>query len=162
MSHQEIVDAWNRRPISNRVGSRRFRRRLVVATYGGWLVVAVIVKVISETSHSFPVLFVVLIANSVVMFVWFARRTYLSREVLASDAGLDERLVQNRNQAFRRAFQVFALVVIIAGPLAGAALASQPGSHGIIDGSLIYFGIILLAVTLPTAMWAWREPDPEP
>ena len=27
MSYQEIVDAWHRRPISNRVGSRRLRRR---------------------------------------------------------------------------------------------------------------------------------------
>jgi len=160
MSYQEIVDAWNRRPVSNRVGSRRFRRRLVVGTYGGWLLVAVIVKLL--TSHSFPVLFVVVIANSVVMFVWFARTTYLSRAVLAGDAGLDERLLQNRNQAFHRAFQVFALVVVIAGPLSGAALAMQPGSQGIIDGSLIYIGIILLAVTLPTAIWAWREPDPEP
>jgi hypothetical protein len=32
MSYQEIVDAWHRRPISNRVGSRRFRRRLVIGT----------------------------------------------------------------------------------------------------------------------------------
>lgn len=162
MSYQEIVDAWNRRPVSNRVGSRRLRRRLVVGTYGGWLLVAVIVKLISETSHSFPVILVVVIANSIVMFVWFARRTYLSREVLSGDAGLDERLVQNRNQAFRRAFQVFALVVVIAGPLSAVALAMQPGKQGIIDGSLIYIGITLLAVTLPTAIWAWSEPDPEP
>ena len=162
MSYQEIVDVWNRRPLSNRVGSRRFRRRLVVGTYGGWLVVAVIVMLISKTSDSFSWIFPVLIANSLVILVWLGRRTYLNREVLAGDAGLDERLVQNRNQAFRRAFQVFGVVVILAGPLSGVALAMQPGKQGIIDGTLIYFGITLLAVTLPTAIWAWSEPDPEP
>ena len=160
MSYQEIVDVWNRRPLSNRVGSRRFRRRLVVGTYGGWLLVAVIVMLIA-TSYSFWFIFPAL-ANSLVMLAWLGRRTYLNREVLVGDAGLDERLVQNRNRAFRRAFQVFAVVVVIAGPLSGVALAMQPGKQGIIDGTLIYFGITLLAVTLPTAIWAWSEPDPEP
>jgi len=43
MSKQQINDAWYPRPPTyNRIGSRRFRRRLVLATYGGWLLVAAI------------------------------------------------------------------------------------------------------------------------
>jgi uncharacterized membrane protein len=151
-------------PRSNRVGSRRFRRRLVVATYGGWLLVAVTARLISLTAPGstkpFAVIFTLLIANSIVSLVWLTRRTYLNREVLTGDAGLDERLVQNRNQAFRRAYQLFAMTVMIAWPLSWVAMGLQPGTDGYINAFAIYSAVAVLAVTLPTAIWAWREPDP--
>jgi hypothetical protein len=162
MSYQEIVDAWNRRPLSNRVGSRRFRRRLLLGSYGGWLLVAAVLRLMSSTSPHFPVVLFIVIANAVVTLVWVGRRTYLNREVLVGDAGLDERLVQNRNQAFRLAFQVFGIVVLAAWPLSWAVTALQPGQQGWMDSFLIYSAAALLAITLPTAIWAWREPDPEP
>jgi hypothetical protein len=162
MSYQEIVDAWNRRPVSNRVGSRRFRRRLVVATYGGWLVVAVILRLTIWSSPNFGGLLVLVIMNSIVSAVWFGRKTYLNREVMETDAGLDERLVQNRNQAFRRAFQVFAPVALIAWLLSMVAMTLQPGDPGLRNAVLIFIGVALLGTTLPTAIVAWREPDPEP
>ena len=50
MSKQQINDAWFPKPPTyNRIGSRRFRRRLVLATYGGWLLVAAIVVLASMT-----------------------------------------------------------------------------------------------------------------
>ena len=106
------------------------------------------------------VLPVLMIANSVVLGVWFFRRTYISREVLASDAGLDERLVQNRNLAFRRAFQIFVPVVMLAWPISTAIVAVEPNPHGFSSALLIYLAAAILAPTLPTAIWAWREPDP--
>ena len=57
---------------------------------------------------------------------------------------------------------MFGLVVLMAWPLSLAAVALQPGNQGFIDGFLIYFGVSVLAVTLPTAIWSWREPDPDP
>jgi hypothetical protein len=165
MTKQQIHDAWFPKPPTyNRIGSRRFRRRLVLATYGGWLLIAVILLV---TSMVYPgsllaaeVLPVLMIANSVVLGVWFFRRTYISREVLASDAGLDERLVQNRNLAFRRAFQIFVPVVMLAWPISTAIVAVEPNPHGFSSALLIYLAAAILAPTLPTAIWAWREPDP--
>jgi hypothetical protein len=165
MSKQQINDAWFPKPPTyNRIGSRRFRRRLVLATYGGWLLVAVILLLISRiypqsllTAEVLPVL---LVANSVVLGVWFFRRTYISREVLASDAGLDERLVQNRNHAFRRAFQIFVPVVMLAWPISMAVIAVEPGQQGYIGALLIYLAAAIVAPTLPTAIWAWRESDP--
>ena len=43
MTKDQINDAWFPKPATyNRIGSRRFRRRLVFATYGGWLLIAAI------------------------------------------------------------------------------------------------------------------------
>ena len=165
MTKEAIYDAWFPKPPTyNRIGSRRFRRRLVLATYGGWLLIAAIVVVTSMTVPGsispalvFPIL---LLANGAVLGVWFFRKTYISREVLSTDSGLDERLVQNRNHAFRRAFQIFAPLVLLAWPLSLAVMAAQPGEQGYNNAFVIYFTVSLLASTLPTALWAWREPDP--
>ena len=165
MSKEQINDAWYPKPPSyNRIGSRKFRRRLVLATYGGWFLIAAILVVSSMTQPTpvrpalaFPLLF---IANAVVMGFWFARKTYISREVLSTDSGLDERLLQNRNQAFRRAFQIFAPLVLVAWPSTFVVMAAEPGERGYDIAFVIYFAVAILAATLPTALWAWREPDP--
>jgi hypothetical protein len=162
MTPQQIHDAWFPKPPSyNRIGSRRFRRGLVVATYGGWLLAAASFKLWMSPGVAFYFLpSFVGIVNSLLVLVWFGRKTYISRAVLERDSGLDERLVQNRNQAFRGAFQIFAPIAIIGWGLSLVTLRLQPGNEGWTYAFLIYSGAILLGVTLPTAIWAWREPDP--
>jgi hypothetical protein len=165
MTKQQINEAWfPKAPISNRIGSRRSRRRLVLATYAAWLVVAALLLVTTDiypqSLLAYEVFPVLLVANAAVLGVWFFRKTYISREVLSSDAGLDERLVQNRNFAFRRAFQIFSVLVLVAWPLSIGVMALQPGKPGYNGAYVIYFAVALLGTTLPTAIWAWREPDP--
>ena len=161
MSPQQIIAAWPPRPISNRVGSRRFRRRLVVGTYGGWLVIAAIVKLMSLSSAKTWTVFVLLIASAIVQAIWLSRRTIINTPKLA-DEELDERLVQIKNQAYRRAFQVFGPVAIIGWLLSWAAITLQPGDQGTINALILFCGVALLSGTLPTVIVAWREPDPEP
>jgi hypothetical protein len=151
---QEIIAAWPRQTHLDQIGSRRSRRLLVAATYGGWLLVAVLSKPLSSPRLHFPVFVIVLLANAFATVILLNRRTFLNREVLAGDSGLDERLVQNRNQAFRVAFQVFVLVALAAWAVS-VTLVHQPS-----DALLIYLGVALLGTTLPTAIWVWREPDP--
>jgi len=154
---QDIIAAWPvqpRQPRLDRIGSRRSRRRLVVATYGGWLLIALLVKLLSPAESHWIVVMPVLLANSFATLIWLNRRTFLNREVLAGDSGLDERLVQNRNRAFRLAFQIFALVALLAWAV---SVTLVRGSN---DALLIYLGVALIATTLPTVIWAWREPDP--
>jgi hypothetical protein len=161
MSKEAIHGAWYPKPPTyDRIGSRRWRRLLVVGTYGGWFVLAVIMKLASTPDSSFPVIPFVPLANVVVVLVWFGRKTYLGREVLAGDFGLDERLIQNRNQAFRRAFQLFASFALIAWLLSLLAMWLQPSNQGLTNAVLLYMGAALLGTTLPTVIWAWREPDP--
>ncbi len=151
---EDIIAAWPVQTHLDRIGSRRSRRLLVIATYGGWLLVALLSKPVSSPKLHFPVLGFVLLANAFATVILLHRRSFLNRSVLAGDSGLDERLIQNRNKAFRVAFQVFALI----------ALAAWAGSvtlvHQPTDALLIYLGVALLAVTLPTVIWAWSEPDP--
>src|ERR1700681_3640935 len=109
----EGIAAWQRRPLSSRVGSRRFRRRLVIATYAGWLAVAAIVKLISFGPVPFIRLSLLMVGtNIIIQLMWVDRRTIINTPSLV-DAELDERLVQSRNGAFRTAFKVFALLVLI-------------------------------------------------
>jgi uncharacterized membrane protein len=157
MSSEEIIAAWPVQTRVDRIGSRRSRRLSVVGAYGGWLLAAVLSRLFSPPD-SLSVIALVLLANAIALLVFLNHRTYLNREVLAGDSGLDERLVQNRNHAFRVAYQVFALVVLLA--WATSAVLERRGTLGLRDASLIYQGVALLGFTLPAAVWLWREPDP--
>ena len=98
--------------------------------------------------------------NIIIQLMWVERRTIINTPSLV-DAELDERLVQSRNAAFRTAFKVFALLVLIAWPISiFAATQVLPNDEGHLNSLLIFLGIALLATTLPTAIVAWREPDP--
>ncbi len=157
---QDIIAAWPRQTHLDRIGSRRSRRRLVVATYGGWLLAALAAKLLSSAASHFPTFLLVVTASLIATAIWLSRRTFLNREVLSGDSGLDERLVQNRNRAFRVAFQVFAPIALIGWVVSVLALQLQGTERGLNDAFLIYFGVALLGTTLPTVIWAWREPDP--
>jgi hypothetical protein len=104
-----------------------------------------------------PVL--LLAANLIIQGIWVGRRTIINTPALV-DAELDERLVQSRNAAFRTAFKVFAPVALIGWIIAMAAVQLQSNNQGFLNAWLIYFGVAMLATTLPTAIVAWREPDP--
>ncbi len=159
-SDHPVIVAWRRRPISSRVGSRRFRRRLLIATYAAWLLVAVGVKFLSFGPLSqFWLSSILLWSNLILQAIWVVRRTIINTPKLA-DAELDERMVQIRNAAFRTAFRSFAVVALIGWIVAMTAIQLQPNSQGFLNAYLIYFGVALLATTLPTAIVAWREPDP--
>jgi uncharacterized membrane protein len=160
-AYKEIEDAWNRRPLSNRVASRRFRRRLVVTTYAGWLVIVVMAKLVSlASSGGFWSIWLVAIASSMVQLTWLLRRTYINAPQL-KDAELDERLVQVRNQSFRTAYRVFGVVAISGLVLTYFALTTQPNYQGSFNALVVLFGVALLGGTLPTIILAWREPDPQ-
>jgi hypothetical protein len=102
-----------------------------------------------------------MVANSIIQLIWLSPRTYINALKLA-DAELDERLVQIKNQAFRRAYKVVVPVAFTAWWLSLLAVTQQPGNEGLTTALLIFFGVALLATTLPTAIVAWSEPDPEP
>jgi hypothetical protein len=164
MSIEEIWAAWPRRPLSNRVGTRRFRRRLVVGTYASWVLIAVIERLITLPSPGWvkPGLWIAMglvFFNSLVGILWLSRRTYINSPALG-DAELDERLVQIRNRAYRWAFQAFAPLAVICLPLTWVVVMWQPNDQGYFNAFIIFSGIALLATTLPTAIVAWNEPDP--
>jgi hypothetical protein len=160
MKPEEIFAAWPQQTHLDRVGSQHSRRRLVIAAYGGWLLVALLAKLLSSPDSAVVIIPLVGLANGVAALILLSRRSILNREVLAGDSGLDERLIQNRNQAFRIAFQVFAPIALIAWAVTVLAIRLPGASHSSSDALLIYLGVALLGTTLPAAIWIWREPDP--
>ena len=89
-----------------------------------------------------------------------SRRTYINTPQL-TDAELDERLVQVRNQAFRTAYRVLAPAAVLGMALTLVAVTQQPGPEGSTNALILLLGVGLLAGTLPTVVVAWREPDPQ-
>lgn len=164
MSSQEFIDAWSPKPpISSRVGSRSLRRRVVIAMYSSWLVAALSVTIGDNQGQTMASASGVLAVGGVVamalLSLWLGRRTYVNAPRIA-DRELDERLVQIKNQAYRSAFKIFVGFTVVAWPLSLFLLFDQPGPHGITRAFLVFGGVGLLASTLPTAIVAWREPDP--
>lgn len=136
MSNREFVEAWSPKPpISNRVGSRSLRRKVVVAMYGSYLLIALGMQLSFQGSGRWATaglgaLAVVAVAAATLANVWLGRRTYVNAPQL-EDRELDERLVQIKNRAYRTAYKVIAPLVLIAGPLAYFLLSIEPGGHGI-------------------------------
>ena len=95
----------------------------------------------------------------IVQAAWVTRRTIISTPALV-DAELDERLVQSRNAAFRTAFKIFGFAALIGWLLAMVAMQVQPNNQGLLNSLILFMAVGLLAATLPTAIVAWREPDP--
>jgi hypothetical protein len=149
-------------PLFYRVGSRRMRRRLVVATYGGWLLIAATVKLFSLVyPHWFTTMWALMLTSALLQLVWLVwlGRTYVNAPKLP-DTELDERLLQIKNQAFRTAYQAFVPAAILAWSLSLAAMLWQPNDQGYVNGLVIFFGTALVGTTLPTVIVAWNEPDP--
>jgi hypothetical protein len=165
MSRQEFIDAWSpKSPISSQVGSRGLRRRVVMAMYGTWLLVALAVMLGVQAQGKWitaglAVLAVGALVTMTLSVIWLGRRTYVNSPQVA-DRELDERLVQIKNQAYRTAFRIFTVFVVVAWPFSLLLAAIEPGGRGTARGLLIYCGVGLLVTTLPTAVVAWREPDP--
>jgi hypothetical protein len=133
---------------------------LLIATYAAWIVVAAIVKLLSFGPLAAIWLGLLLVAtNIVIRALWVDRRTIINTPALV-DAELDERLVQSRNAAFRTAFKIFAPAAIIGWLVSMIASQLQPNSQGLLNSFILFAGATLLATTLPTAIVAWREPDP--
>jgi uncharacterized membrane protein len=105
----------------------------------------------------------VLIASTVFQIIWYVwlGRTYVNAPRLA-DLELDERLVQVKNRAYRHAYLVFAPVAAIAWLVSLAAVEWQRNDQGKVEATVLLFAVAMLGGTLPTAIVAWQEPDPEP
>jgi uncharacterized membrane protein len=167
MSNQEIIETWSPRPpISGRVGSRSLRRRVVIAMYACWLlgVVSMELSVQAGTrwmTVGLEALAIGALVIATAAIVRLSRRTYINAPRIA-DRELDERLVQVKNQAYRTAFQIFGFLVVCAWPLSLLLASVEPGVRGTTGALLLFGGVSLVVTTLPTAIVAWREPDPEP
>ena len=105
----------------------------------------------------------------VAIFVfWFLLRTAVRLIPDAPDSALDERLIQERNSVYHRAYQyLFGVSALLAGALLGYSVAEDFGNDG--DGfnyalqltwpqiQAIFWLVFGYAYMLPSLIMAWRE-----
>ena len=79
-----------------------------------------------------------------------------------SEKMLDERQLKLRNQTYLNAYRVLGTLVMLTALY--AYIAADSGTWWLPKSSLelqaVFWGIWLVALTLPTAIAAWTEPDP--
>ena len=146
--------------------SQRARRRRVMAVYGVWLVAAIVAETVAiATPVKFLAALIVVFASTLGTFGFWARPNVLTREILRSDAGLDERQTRNRLVAFRTAYRTLAVYLIVAWPASAIAISVSPGpvgygQTGYVTAFILWMLGGFMAATLPVAWWMWQEPDP--
>lgn len=52
------------------------------------------------------------------------------------------------------------MAALIGWLLAIEAMQAQPNNQGLLNSFILFMAVGMLATTLPTAIIAWREPDP--
>lgn len=158
--------------IVNKGSSRRRRRRVVVALYliltgtiaCGFTFLAAPVDENGEISAFifFSILGLVLAGTTAFYLVSFAIRGSVQHVADKGDDGLDERQRVVRDRAYRSACHV------VTGALMSTLLYGQLASQfqlWLPPAGVFQIGLPLvfaLTFTLPTAIVAWNEPDPEP
>jgi hypothetical protein len=137
----------------------------VIALYGGWLPVIPLFAVVRAV-HDRPVMILTLAAETVCFalfcysFFTLLQPTFVNAPNL-DDARLDERERERRDFVVLRAFRTLGMLLCIA-PLWVMAATAQRGWPWLRNPDLLAFAawsIVILAMTLPSAMLAWSEPD---
>jgi len=145
--------------------TRTIRRLRVIALYGGWLPLIPTFAAIRAAHRS--VIAYVALGFEVILFALFCyglftllQLTFVNAPNL-DDALLDERQRARRDRVILRSYRILGMVLCVA-PLWVMVASSSPQWPWLRDPDLLAFAawsIVLLAMTLPTAMLAWSEPD---
>lgn len=146
--------------------SQRQRRLLVLAEYAGLLAYPV-ASILAGSAWWLLLALVGLVAIVLIHSQLLVRFT--QRIADREDAELDERQTAVRDNAHRTAYQILGAAIIVGlvlvqmlttGPLSDKPWTPQISIQGIVAPVLAT--ILWMYISLPTAVIAWTEPDPEP
>ena len=146
--------------------SQRQRRVLVLAQYAG-LFSYLTVSVFLDNAWWLLLALVGIVATVLIHSQLLVRFT--QKIANKQDAELDERQTAVRDNAHRTAYQILGSVIIVGlvllqmlttGPLSDRPWTPKISIHSVVAPVLTT--ILWMYVSLPTAVIAWAEPDPEP
>jgi len=143
-----------------RVPTRRVRRSLVLACYLGY---AGMVASWALLDHPWRWVLVIPLGLGAVWAMSMLLAPSLLGVSDGADADLDERQIQARNRAYVWAYRALGTLVTLAALYYMIATDSGwwlPRSWNEVQA--LFWGVWLLATTLPTAIVAWTEADPPP
>ncbi|GAC1573252.1 MAG: hypothetical protein NVS3B7_04470 [Candidatus Elarobacter sp.] len=153
-------------PVDDRIGTRTRRRRQVATLYAGYVVAC---SILAATSHA-PSIAVRITGLVVVVAIFFVAanafwklmgRTFVNAPNI-SDADLDERQRARAYSSLRTAYPVLGILTALV-PLYAAVATTAEHWAVLRDPTLVAdcaWALFLVAITLPTAILAWTEPDP--
>lgn len=147
------------RPVPS--SGRTIRRALVLATYLGYILLVAMFWARSVRDLPAWFLLLVLAPGSVTLLSFVGLYTATHSIADQPDKRLDERQRLIRDRAYRSAYQVLAAVFLMSALYSYIALDSGslwfPRTANQLNA--FFWGAMLLAMTLPTAIIAWTEPD---
>jgi MFS family permease len=162
---RDRYEAIMTRPVSGQIGPRRRRRWSVVALYGSYVLfcaaTAIVANFASKAAHAVAIaLLIAGIAGAAYGVVTLLGRTFVNAPNIRDEA-LDERQLVRRNKALARAYPVigmFAALCLIYMMIGDF----WPGVRNFTVIEALFWATFLLAISLPSAIIAWSEPDPLP
>ena len=161
----ERYEAILTRPVSGRIGSRRRRRWRVVALYGSYVLIcasaAIAANLTSPVARTCgAALLIAGVAAAAYGVLTLMGRTFVNAPNIC-DAALDERQRARRNEALARAYPIVGIfaALCLAYTILGDAWTPLR-NFTVIEA--MFWGTFLLAISLPSAIIAWTEPDPIP
>lgn len=141
---------------------RTARRLLVVVAYVGYALLVLAWSFLPAPAKWFPI---VPLGLAVVTAAGLLLAPRLLGVSDGADDELDERQLAVRNRTYLNAYRVLGLLVILAALYHMIAVSSERGALWLPRSDLaaqgLFWGAWLVAVTLPAALAAWTEPDPE-
>ncbi len=154
------------RPLVADCGSRATRRRRVVALYAGFAVffpTYAIAHAAHDLTSKIGWLAITGIAFGCFCYGFYTllQRTFINSPNAPDDA-VDERQLDRRNRAVFVAYRALAIATAVV-PLWLLVATTAERWAWLRDPNLLAFaswGLLLVGITLPTAILAWTEPDP--
>jgi hypothetical protein len=144
---------------------RRQRRWLAIVAVAGYPIALAAWLVIGPRVGLPPGLAAIvgLALLAVTMFAMYRLYLFRSKMAQASDEMLDERQRQVRDRAYVDSYRVFVLITLVTliALTLGPTLFDEPIALTYEVANWVIVGVVLIALTLPSAVVAWHEPDLE-
>lgn len=138
---------------------RTYRRAIVLACYLGYAAMTAswaLLEIPLRWVFAIPLGFICIVSMGLLLM------PHVLGVADGSDEMLDERQVRLRNQTYLNAYRGLGTLVML-GALYGY-IATDSGTWWIPKSSselqAVFWGVMLIALSLPTAIAAWTEPDP--
>lgn len=151
------------RPVSDKIGPRRRRRWSVVALYGSYFVLCASSALSANASGKIAnvaalVLLIAGIVSATYGVLTLLGRTFVNAPNLRADV-LDERQQARRNAALSQAYPIVGMFTAV-GLLYMMLSDAWPALRNFTVIEALFWGAFLLAISLPSSIIAWTEPDP--
>ncbi len=152
-------------PVSGRIGSRNRRRWSVAALYGSYFLIcgsaAIAANLTQPAAHACALILLVAGIAAAIYGVFTLMGRTLVNAPNIRDAALDERQRARRNDALSRAYPAIGIFAAVS--LAYLMIGDAwPSVRNFTVIEALCWGTFLLAISLPSSIIAWTEPDPIP